>query len=186
VTTTDLMLLVADVLNDLEIPYAITGSLASTYYGEMRTTNDVDIVADVPPWKIAELASKFPPPDFYVSDDAIRQAIAQRGQFNIIHPASGYKVDVILPKDSQHDQLQLARAQPTVARPGKEVLFASPEDVIIKKLESYDEGGSDKHLRDIASMLKVSGARIDRQYITDWSARLGLSEIWTLILEKLK
>lgn len=65
-------------------------------------------------------------------------------------------------------------------RPGKdyEVTFASPEDVILKKMEYYREGGSDKHLRDIAGILKISGAQIDRAYIEDWASRLGVSEIW--------
>ena len=180
------MLIVAKVLQELDISYAITGSMASTYYGEMRTTNDVDIVADIPSWKISEFIAKFPPPEFYVSEDAVRHAIVQRGQFNIIHPSSGYKTDVILPKDSPHDQLQLARARLQTARAGNDVYFASPEDVILKKMAAFQEGGSDKHLRDIASVLKVSADRIDQQYVMHWAQRLGLSEVWNLILEKLQ
>ena len=63
--------------------------------------------------------------------------------------------------------------------------FASPEDVIIKKMEYYREGGSEKHLRDITGILKVSAGEIDQAYIVEWAERLGLAPIWTAIQQRL-
>ena len=70
-------------------------------------------------------------------------------------------------------------------REGRVSTFASAEDVIVKKLQFYAEGGSDKHLRDIASVLRISGAEVDRDYVTGWADRLGVRETWDLILDQL-
>lgn len=63
--------------------------------------------------------------------------------------------------------------------------MATPEDVIGKKLEDSCEGGAERHLRDIAGVLRVSGTEIDRDYLTEWADRLGLSETWRRVLEEL-
>jgi hypothetical protein len=68
---------------------------------------------------------------------------------------------------------------------GLEFRFSSPEDVILKKLEFYREGGSEKHLRDIAGVLKVQGDKIDRRYIAGWASRLGVADIWEEIFRRL-
>jgi hypothetical protein len=67
-----------------------------------------------------------------------------------------------------------------------EANFAAPEDVIIKKMEYYREGGSEKHLRDISGMLMISPELIDMNYITDWAKNLGLQSIWKMICERMK
>jgi len=186
VTPTELMLVVAEVFERMGIPYAVSGSVASTYYGEMRTTLDVDIVADLPAERVREFTSKFSAADYYVSEDAARSAVEHCGQFNIIHPESGLKADIIIPKATEHDRLQLVRAQSKTLRPNATAMFAAPEDVIIKKLGAYEEGGSEKHLRDIASMRKVRGDEIDQKYIDEWSRRLALEDIWLKILDQIK
>jgi hypothetical protein len=66
-----------------------------------------------------------------------------------------------------------------------EATFSAPEDVIVKKLDCFREGGSEKHLRDIVGVLKVQGERIDRAWLTDWIGRLGLQAEWALIEERL-
>lgn len=160
------------------IEYMIGGSQASIYYGEPRFTQDVDVVANVRAAHVAALAEKFPLPEFYLSEEAVREAILQRSQFNIIHPTSGLKIDVILPKDTAYDQEQFARRQRLPLLPGVDAYFARPEDVILYKLLYYKEGGSEKHLRDIAGMLAISGAEIDLAYVEKWVGQLGLAEEW--------
>jgi hypothetical protein len=88
----ELMVRVARVLERLGLRYAVGGSMASMRYGEPRFTNDIDIVVDLTPEKVAEFMDQFPPHEFYVSEEAARQAIRHRSQFNIIHPTSGLKV----------------------------------------------------------------------------------------------
>lgn len=182
---TELMSVVAAALDGLAIPYFITGSCASISYGEPRLTNDIDIVADISAKQVAPLLEHFPLPEFYVSEDAVREAIALKGQFNIIHPASGLKVDIIISKGSEYDDRQFERRKRMPLSQESAADFASPEDVIVMKMEYYRRGGSEKHLRDITGMLKVSGNAIDREDISRWAKRLGLEEIWAAVLKRI-
>ena len=155
-------------------------------YGEPRLTNDIDLVAGLEVIDIPAFARAFPPEDFYLSEEAVREAVLRRGQFNIIHPGSGLKVDVMIRKDTPFDRSRFARAR--MIRPVEtyEARFASPEDVILKKMEYFREGGSEKHLRDIASMLTISAGEIDRGYIEQWVATLGLTAIWEAVEQRLR
>lgn len=185
-TPAELLAAVVRVLEAMRVPYAVTGSMASMFYGEMRTTNDVDIVADLRPEQVRDFVTRFPADEFYVSEDAVRSAIAHSQQFNIIHPASGLKADVIIPRNHPHDRQQLARARSVEPAPGLSARFAAPEDVILKKLWFYQEGGSDKHLRDIAGVFKVYGDRLDMAYLDDWAQRLDVTEEWRMVQEQVR
>ena len=93
----DLARKVISTFESLEIPYFITGSMASIAMGEPRYPNDIDIVADIRFSKIGQLLAAFPAPEYCLSESAVREAVAKRFQFNSIHPQSGLKVDVMLP-----------------------------------------------------------------------------------------
>jgi hypothetical protein len=181
----DLLRHIATVFEQLGVPYLITGSTATIAYGDPRFTNDIDVVVDLPATKIDELLLSFPDTEFYVSRSAVEAAVARRHQFNILHPTSGLKVDVIIASDSEFDRERLRRARQMPLLPQRTVAVASPEDVILKKMEYFREGESEKHLRDIAGMLRVQGDRIDRQYIEDWARRLNLTDVWQYALSQL-
>ncbi len=172
-------------LEKLNIPYFITGAVACIAYGEPRFTNDIDIVADVKDEHIARLKECFPEQEYYLDSDVIRQAIISRHQFNIIHPASGLKIDVMISKRDAFDKSRFNRIKRMRPLEDTEANFASPEDVIIKKMEYYKEGSSDKHIRDILGMLKISGDMIDPKYISLWAKKLNLEDIWDAIQERL-
>lgn len=63
---------------------------------------------------------------------------------------------------------------------GVDVWVAPIEYVIVRKLEYFREGGSEKHLRDIRAMRQVSGDLIDATRLASWVARLGPEAEWTL------
>jgi len=182
----DLLAQVVNAFSRLQIPYFVTGSVASMAYGEPRLTNDIDIVCDINESHIPGLVAAFPPESFYLSEESIRDATRMRGLFNIIHPESGLKVDVMVAKNNSFDRSRFARARSIKPVATYDAIFATPEDVIIKKMEYYREGGSEKHLRDIAAIVKISAAEIDETYIADWAARLELSPIWNAIKQRLK
>ncbi|OGW08179.1 MAG: hypothetical protein A2W75_03795 [Nitrospinae bacterium RIFCSPLOWO2_12_39_15] len=182
----ELIKLIIQSLESLNIPYMITGSHASAYYGEPRFTRDVDIVADLKIEQIDNFANFFPPDEFYCDKDMIKKAIKGRRQFNIIHSISGLKIDIILTKTTPFSKTEFSRRKKGLLFPDKEASFASPEDVIVKKMDFYKEGGSEKHLRDITGILKISGDIIDMDYISQWADRLNLREIWDAILKKVK
>ena len=180
-----LMRLVVHALETLRIPYMITGSQASAYYGEPRFTRDIDIVADIKPGQVDDFAAFFPANEFYCDKDMINEEIKMRGQFNIIHAGSGLKIDIILTKPTEFSRTEFPRRRRSAVFPDQEGAFASPEDVIIKKMEFYKEGGSEKHLRDITGILKISGEELDMQYIEEWAQRLDLMEIWVAVKRRL-
>ena len=174
-----------ETLERLNLTYLVTGSMATILYGEPRFTNDIDIVVQLSAKRIGDFVQAFPSDEFYLDDERIRQAVESRGQFNVLHPASGLKIDVIIPEMDAFDRSRFTRARRVRPANDYEATFSSAEDVIVKKLQFHAEGGSDKHLRDIASVLRISGADLDRDYVTEWADRLGLREIWDLILDQL-
>lgn len=173
-----------DALERQGVPYMLVGSLASMLYGEPRMTRDIDFVVDLPVSRVEALCAEFPSPEFYVSLPAARHAAAQGGQFNVIHPSSGNKIDLMIARRDAWGRTQLARRLRKEVLQGTTGFVASPEDVILAKLWYYQDGGSDKHLRDIAAMLQISGTEIDRNYIEQWAAQLGLVEPWRAVVER--
>lgn len=180
----ELLAYLLDVLERQGLPYAITGSHASMAFGEVRFTNDIDVIVGLTPRSLPEFTRAFPSDEFYVSEDGARAAVLKGGMFNIIHPASGQKIDVIVPQGEPGRQ-QLSRAVRAPALSGREACFVSPEDLILGKMEYYREGASEKHLRDIAGVLKVWGDRLDRGYVTTRASRLGLGQIWEAVLKRI-
>jgi len=176
----DLLRHVVGVLDQQQIIYAVVGSIASAAYGEPRMTRDIDIIIRLARPQVAALCRAFPDDQYYVSTAAADEAVAQDGQFNVIHTTSGNKIDFMIARTDAWGKNQLQRRVRKNIFPDLEVCFAAPEDVILGKLWYFQEGGSDKHLRDIAAMLEVSDTEIDRHYIDHWAAQLGLTESWLL------
>lgn len=182
----DLVRRVLAFLERLGKPYAVVGSYGSGAWGEARFTHDLDLVILLYPGDVPAFLEEFPAPQFYLSEDAVRQAVAHKGQFNLIHPESGTKVDFIVVADDPWSFSQLERRRQVELLPGLTVHVAAPEDVILGKMLYYREGGSEKHLRDITGILKVSGEIVDRGYIERWAGRLGVSDVWLSILRRLE
>ncbi|MFB3892933.1 MAG: hypothetical protein ACE15C_13020 [Phycisphaerae bacterium] len=182
----DILRRVADVMDELQITYMVVGSVASSVYGEPRSTQDVDIVADLRYGDIPRLCEKFPEPEYYMSPEAAGQAIRLGGQFKIICPTTGEKIDVMVVRQDAWGLNQISRRRPVRVLEDRDVYLAAPEDVIIAKMLYYREGQSDKHLRDIAGILKVSGDEVDRAYIDRWAEKMGLTEIWRMAQERAK
>lgn len=178
----DLLRYTVAALEKLGARYFVTGSTASIFFGEPRFTNDLDVVADLREEDVAGLCAEFPSPEFYLSEEAARRAVAQKGSFNILHPASGLKVDLIVPHDSMFNRSRFSRIQRIWTDADSQACFTTAEDLIIKKMEFFREGGSEKHLRDITGILKISGATLDYEYIESWAENLGVETIWRTIL----
>lgn len=177
----EFMQIVASFFESRGIAYYVVGSMASMAYGDARLTNDVDIVAHLSAESIPDLCREFSAPEYYVSEPAVRDAIARHFQFNIIHPASGLKVDVIVPQDTEFARSELARIRRISDEDRFSCWFGSPEDVILKKLEFFQIGGSEKHLRDIAGMIKLLRDKLDRDYLQTWADRLDVASEWKFV-----
>jgi hypothetical protein len=179
----ELFLLFVRPLNRAGIRYMVTGSVAAIFYGEPRLTHDVDVVTFLNDADIRGLAGSFPSVDFYVPPPEVIAAEVQReehGHFNIIHIETGFKADVY-PTGRDDFNAWAFRLRRRVQFEGETVVLAPPEYVILRKLEYYREGGSEKHLRDIRSMLAISGEQIDRSALTEWIERRGMQSEWQLV-----
>jgi hypothetical protein len=177
---------VIKILEDQDINYILVGSFASFAYGEPRLTQDIDLVVQLRVDQVADLCAAFPAPEYYLSREAVEDAVRQRGQFNVIHPSSGNKIDFMMARDDAWGRSQFARRRRLLIVPDCEGYTAAPEDVILGKLWYYAEGGSEKHVRDIAGILRLSGEQVDQAYVTQWATTLGVHDVWQGILERLK
>jgi len=160
------------------VKYFITGSIAAMYYGESRMTRDVDIVVHLKYADIDFLAQVLSPKEFYFDRAMAIESLQCEGNFNLIHHATGMKVDVMCKELEGYEATRFQRSRRVEILPGVFGFVSAPEDVILKKLQFYQQGESDKHLRDIASMMKVSGEDMDRAYLDDWAAKLGVTSEW--------
>lgn len=168
-------------LEDVGVPYALGGSIASIAYGEPRATLDIDVIASLDAENLAAFCARFPPEDFYLDADAAAEAVREGAQFNIIHPASGMKIDVFSESKDEVAKSQIERSRRLPALPGLTAAFSAAEELIVKKMQYYQLGGSDKHLRDVRAMLDISGADIDLGRIQEWVDRLGLDDVWRMV-----
>ena len=156
----------------------IGGSQAALYYGEPRMTRDVDVVVDLRIEHLPQLLGGFPHDEYYVDEAAAREAISAARQFNIIHPTSGFKIDVYVNPDTPYDRARLARRQRLPLVPGIDAYFARPEDVILYKLLYHQQVESGMHVRDILGIIHVSGPELDEHYIRHWADPLGVRALW--------
>jgi len=179
----NLFLLFTRRLNTLGVRYMVSGSVAVIVYGEPRLTHDVDLIVVLEQEHIARLPEAFPPEEFYCPPpEVIRVEAAreQRGHFNLIHLETGFKADVYLSgRDSLH-AWAFARVRRLEVE-GEPLLVAPPEYVIVRKLEFFREGGSEKHLRDIRSMLEISPELISRGELAQLINDRGLQDAWTRV-----
>jgi len=167
-------------LESAGIPHMVVGSVASMIYGEPRLTKDIDLVIDLLPSGASRLTRIFLFDEFYCPpEEAIAAELAERGQFNLIHQSTGIKIDIIVRKDTEHAREEFERRRRKPFWENYEAFVASPEDVIIKKLQYFREGGSEKHLRDIRGIL--AHCELDRSYMEFWIDRLRIGDEWKRI-----
>ena len=172
--------LVARLLEQQGIPYVLVGSLASSIHGMYRSTADIDVVADVRSDQVIPLLTTLQE-NFYVDEHAVREAIDQRQSFNAIHFDSVFKVDIFIPKSDEFSKKQLERRQLRKLTPDSDqmVYVATAEDTMLAKLRWYVSGGrvSNTQWTDVVGIIGSSSSILDLEYLRDWAARLGLTEL---------
>jgi len=174
--------LITQRLESAKIPYCIVGGLAAIAYGRPRLTLDADLVLALVPGHIKALVSAFPIEDFYLPPEEVLLAEIQResrGHFNIIHQHSALRADCYLPGKSPLARWELANRR-KLEGPFGGGWFAPPEAVIVNKLLFFREGGSQKHLDDIAAILDA-GSVPNQSDLLRWVNELSLQPEWDLI-----
>ncbi len=172
--------LVANLLEQQGITYVLVGSLASSMHGMYHSTAEVDIVADVHSSQVVPLLTALQA-NFYVDEHEVREAIDQRQSFNAIHLDSVVKVDIFIPKSDEFSRKQIERREHRQLTPGdpQMVYVATAEDTILAKLRAYNGGGkvSNTQWTDVVGVIGAASARLDRDYLREWAATLGLTEL---------
>ena len=173
----ELLGFVVQSLDETGIPYMLTGSLAASYHGAPRATQDVDLVIEADVSALGRLAERLREAGLYVSDAAIQEAVASRGLFNAIDSASGWKVDFILRKDRPFSREEF-EARQTITFAGLDLSIARAEDMVVAKLEWAKLSDSERQLRDVAEILNVQAHLLDIEHIERWVDELGLGAQW--------
>lgn len=178
-------LAVVAVLDRLGVPYVTAGSFASSLHGEPRSTDDVDLVADLRPAHAVPLVNALGR-DWYVSEAAVRDGIARGASFNAVHLATGVKVDVFVVGSDRFDARRVATARNVRVsdEPPAALRVDTPEHTVLRKLEWFRRGGetSDRQWRDVLGVLRAQGMRLDRQELASWADHLGVSDLLTRAL----
>ena len=170
-------------LNELKLDYFITGSVAAIVYGEPRLTHDIDIVLEISVSNIGIFFEAFPKEQFYIPPvEIIKNEIgrSERGHFNIIHNESGFKADIFLIGNDKFQKWALDNRK-QINFQDSIIYIAPPEYVVIKKLEFYKEGGTQKHITDIKNILANSSDIINFDFIEKYAAKFSVLDDWHIL-----
>jgi hypothetical protein len=182
VSQQELLKRVVEALTRVGIDYMVTGSVVSSLQGEPRATHDVDLVVSVDQSRVGDIVSAFPPPEFYLDEGAVREAIESGGMFNLIDVQEGDKVDFWLLTEDPFDRSRFARKYEEEVV-GLRLMVSRPEDTILQKLKwSKLSGGSEKSFVDALRVYEVQSRDLDREYLRQWAERLGAIDLWERIL----
>ena len=164
---------------ELRVDYLVGGSVASSYYGTPRSTQDVDLVADL------RIAHAIPLVEalknaYYVDLDRILDSVRRKRSFNVIYLATMFKVDVfVLKEDDPLAKEELRRRQRIEVADEIYLDIASAEDTILQKLIWYQQAGgvSDRQWNDLLGVLKVQSQRLDQDYLYRWAGHKGIDAL---------
>ncbi len=165
-------------LEELGIDYLVGGSLASSFHGTPRSTDDVDLVADLKPAHALLLAAKLEG-EYYLDLDRIRHAIRARSSFNVIYLRTMFKVDVFVKRDDSFARQEMRRRLRVDLGEGAPIDVASAEDSVLQKLLWYRRGGelSDRQWHDLLGILKVRREDLDFDYLKRWASDQKVTDL---------
>jgi hypothetical protein len=174
----DITLRVTGVLERNGIGYFLGGSLASSFQGEPRATNDIDLVVDLEESQVGGLAAELGA-DFDVDEVALRRAAAEKSSWNVIYLPTATKIDLFVLRDSPFDRSEFTRRRRVEVRAGRSLFVKSPEDTVLRKLIWYRTGGevSDRQWRDVVQVLRQSRAQIEARYLDEWAGPIGVADL---------
>ena len=183
-TQADFLARIAAALADAGIAFMVTGSLASSYHGRPRSTNDADLVIEPTADQLNSFLANLGA-DFYVSVEAACTALEQRSMFNVIASRDGWKADLIIRKDRPFslEEFRRRRIEPMQ---GRAMPLASPEDVILAKLEWNKITPSERQVQDALDILVAQGPKLDLGYLRRWAGELGVAQELDELLNKAK
>lgn len=166
-------------LDRAQIAYMVTGSFASSAHGQVRGTQDLDVVIAATAEQLRVLVAEFPSDQYYAEELDALEALRHESQFNIIDFGSSWKVDLIFRRHREFSRVEFERRRPHVIGETR-VYVATPEDILIAKLEWAKIGESDRQIDDAAGIIATQAFNLDRAYVEHWVRELELDVQWQL------
>ena len=176
-TPGDLFRRISNLLEQAGIPYMLTGSFASSVYGMHRGSADVDFIIAADDAGVRRLLAQLPERDFYSELNQALEACRHDSMFNLVDNVTGLKIDLIFLKSREFSQEEFKRRKKTTVW-GVPLYIATPEDIVVSKLEWAKLGESRRQIEDAAGILKVRGGELDLLYIEGWVRKLDLGSQW--------
>lgn len=171
-------------LDDAGIEYMVTGAVASSLQGEPRSTHDIDLVVAMERAAAEKLAKAFPPPDFYLDEASIIDAINDQSMFNLIDVNAGDKVDFWILANDPFDRSRFSRKYVEKVM-GMRIAVSSPEDTILAKLKwAKLSGGSEKQFTDALRVYEVQFDKLDMDYLRSWAKKIGIESMLQRLQEE--
>lgn len=160
------------------VRWFVGGSVASIAYGEIRTTQDLDVIADLAPVDVAPVCQALVA-DFFVDENFVAEAVRSGSSCNVVHRATGFKVDIFVLRRREFSRAEMDRRIRLDLAAGVRAYVATPEDCILTKLEWYEKGGrvSDRQWRDILGLLKARHGVLDLDHLWRWAPSLAVEEM---------
>jgi hypothetical protein len=155
----------------------VTGSVVSSLQGEPRATHDIDLVVDIKRNMTNKLVESFRPPDFYLDEEAIIDAISDQSMFNLIEVNTGDKADFWILTEEPFDKSRFGRKY-VEDFTGIQIAVSKPEDTILVKLRwAKLSGGSEKQFTDALRVYEVQFENLDMAYLRSWAERIGVEPL---------
>ena len=143
------------------------------------------------------MSQKFPLPRYYADPEMMKNSTQMGIMFNIIDTNEGIKADLVpLKREPDYEVAFERRVRRNFVDPAGNAFtawVAQPTDIIIGKLEAWNEGRSEKHPKDIYAMLvfdlnDLSDLSIDYKIVAKEAARIGREtlEMWNQSVTKAK
>jgi len=164
-------------LDQAGIEYMLSGSFASAYYGAPRSTQDIDLVIVATPAKLRAFVQSLSSAEYYADLDAALEAHKRQSLFNVIDLLTGWKIDLIIRKSRAFSEEEFHRRQ-QVNLEDIPLFVASAEDVVVSKLEWAKLAQSQRHIEDVAGILRMRWELLDHTYLGKWILALGLKTQW--------
>jgi hypothetical protein len=169
-------------LDACQIPYMLTGSVASSAHGHARSTNDLDIIIDPSAAALTRFVDSLPS-EWYASREAALSALNSRSMFNIIETAGGWKADLIIRGNRPFDIEEFNRRKTRPAL-GINASMITPEDSILSKLDWSRDSQSARQFEDAVGVAAMNLSSLDLQYLRKWAAQLGVEARLEQVLEQ--
>lgn len=168
-------------MDSLGISYMVTGGSAVSFWGQVRTTADIDLVIQIPPSRIPVLVAALKD-EAYIDEEDVKQAVSVKRMFNVIYNATAFKVDFAVMDEANPYAKEGFFRRKKLEIAGRPLWVISPEDLVLSKLRWMQlAGGSERQLQDCRSILELNKGGLDENYLEKWARLTGVEKEYRAI-----